>query len=350
MANQTSPEINPSSPKVISRRNFLKGSLELGAGIGSLILFGACKTDKNSDNKIFQPPLETKPGTGPSATEVLSEDRLKEITRGDIRDFAKNLNLQLSEDEIVGNIVLVPTIQAFQAIQASNPAYVPRDEISTPAITTDAKSNYGQKMFFNKASLDHLVNQAPPQLRPQAQVDLIHWVNAHELAHLTAAYYESDELHSMVFEKMLVNHPEIKGKKVEKGFVFGARVYAYVDGKIKNIFQSLEEAEAQAIRFFIVGKRSVPLSITIPNSSEGLGVKTQVDLLNDLLSKMGGPYENNLKTLAKIRTEIGGREKFCRLIGEKFNIHPDEQLFFGMSVLFTIDLADSAGYQTLTRR
>ena len=337
----------------LSRRGFLKATGEAALGVGAVVLFG-CTTNKKPETptpkmpEVKIPQGEQNLGKLPELTEL----QVKDIARIATADFNKVLGFQLSDDEIVEKTNLVPTLEKFQEIVAvSEESYVPKNEIDRAAITSDSRSIHGREIFLNKLSLEQTTSELPnSEQGKSAKFEFVEFIEIHELTHFISSAYRSDQLHDLVYGKMLANIAAFKDKNVQMQFVEGAEVHGLVDGKQVSTFQKLEEAEAFLIGEMVMRKRGKNQTVSWPKAKD-VGAEVQADLLKNLLSKLGrGDVDENLKTLAHLRSEEGGREKFCQLIGERFKIPTQDQLFFSMSVLFAIDLGDRQLYQNLTNR
>lgn len=348
----------PVKERVITRRRLLG---EAAAGAGTVVLFGGCLISPDTplaSHKAEFPTSQLAPRASARPTQERTLTRLPELTQQDIdiaakqavRDFSTVLGIPLPED-FSKNVVLVMSLEDYQKIIAGEEVgYVPNDELTRIAVATESTNPYGHKIFLYKGAVDHVSRSILPNERGrQGRIDHIEHVLVHELAHFVAKEYRSDELFQLVYGKMLANHREIKGKHVDQDIVVGAEIKVVVDEVLKSPFDNLEEAEATIIQTFVTRKRGRPQLASAP-TAEDIGVKAQFDLLSDLVRRLGNDPDEHVKKLATLRMEEGGREIFARSIGERYTIPQADQLFFGMSVLYVINIGDRRGYEQLVNR
>lgn len=174
------------------------------------------------------------------------------------------------------------------------------------------------------------------------RIDFIRFIIGHELGHFLSVSYDSEELQELVYGQIF--RQAIENKLFQPGYVEGAEIKAIVDGRMIAVLQNLDEAEVVLINQFVVNNRG-ERKIVIPVSPEELGVKDEYELLLDLLAKLNPDLKQSIRILAELRSQNGGREKLCRLVGQKFNAKEENQLLFGLAVLLAIDFKDIQSYE-----
>lgn len=334
----------------MSRRVFLKGSFEVAGGV-VILLYGGCTTERQPTS-IPQDRITTPPGKAEiTRLPEVTETNIKNIAKRCIGDFNRVLGFRIPEEEAVSKVNLTADLKTYQdIIKESDIDYQPTDEKDRPGITTDSHHSRGKQIFLYKSAIDEMTKALPAtEQGSKAREDFIEWVINHELSHWVASNYPSAQLHSLVYEKMFAGTDQLRGKQITPDIVVGAKVKAYADGVRKSVFQSLEEAEAFVIGDFVTKRRGRPQVGTFITASD-MEIQPQVDLLLDLLRRIGPNPDDAIKTLASIRTEVGGREKYGKIIGQKFGVVENDQLFFSMSLLYAIDGGDRNLYQRLVSR
>lgn len=271
----------------------------------------------------------------------LRESDVKDAARIAISDFNKVLGLSLKESVILPNIVLVSELSEYQKIIAAQSTnYVPQDETNRWAITTHPGTPYAEKIFVFKPAIEKVTELLPDTAQGrQARTEFLAYVLGHECVHFSAKSYKSRDLHNIVFGKMLANSAPLKGKSIEADGVLGAQLIAKADGQRIGAFQSVEETEAILIGDLIARKNGRPKVSRLPQISD-FGYFAQIDMYRQLLTKVYPGLDEGLKNLAILRMQEGGREKFAEVIEDKYQLAPDEKLFFAMSVLYAIDRGD----------
>lgn len=320
--------------------------MQLTGGLLSMLAFDGCTPGELPKSPTpRRTPTPTLPKIeGKEGLPSLTEREIQEAAAIVVEDYNRVLDLSLDQDEVKEQVVLVKELEEYQAIlKRVEEGYEAGDELKRPAIATHERSPYGRKIFLYQKAIEAMTSRLPNNEKGrQARADFIRFVITHELGHWLGACYESEALHDLIFQKIFKK--SFAGKNIKNGFVKGAEIKATVDGVEKAALQNLEEAEVVVISEFVIKNRADP-KIVVPPSVEEFGIKTQHELLLDLLNKLNPDLNQSIKTLARLRMQEGGREKFCRLIGEKFNARPGDQLFFGLVVLLAIDYADIEIYQ-----
>lgn len=102
-------------------------------------------------------------------------------------------------------------------------------------------------------------------------------------------------------------------------------------------FQFLEEVEADDISYQVFRKENkgwkYSLEFGYPKQAFLFALLINSPMIKDSL----GDQDEVIKTLARLRTQEGGREEWCRLIGEALGKPADEQIPFALEVLSLID-------------
>lgn len=337
--------------KPITRRSLLRRSVEVAAGGAVILLFGGCTTERKPisipQDRVITPSRRSEV----IRLTELTESDIKTIARRSIKDFNRVLGLAIPEEEAVSKVNLIGDLKTYQDIIAESEIdYQPTDEKDRPAITTDSYHSRGRQIFLYKGAIDDMTKYLPATERgTKAREDAIEWIVNHEFSHWVTPNYQSAELHSLVYERMFATLAGFGGRQITPDTVVGAKVKAYVDGVRKSTFQVLEEAEAFIIGDFVTKRRGRPQAGSFITASD-MFIQPQVDLLLEFLRKLGPNIDDTIKTLARMRTEVRGREKYGRFIGEKFGITENDQLFFSMSLLYAIDTGDRNLYQRLVNR
>ncbi len=325
----------------LGRRDFLRVSFFAALG-----LVGAC----TSPATPARPTRASATSTAmPEATvsEPLPEltlSELQEVVGTAVDDYNKILGTNLDRDQASAAVVLVKTETEFQTIvKKLQPSYVATSEKFRPAITGD------NKVYINKSSIVYFTNEFPNTAEGSgARKELLEFVLAHELAHWSAVAYTSPDLYNLVFGKMFKNTAELKNKTVEMDIVQGAEIKAKVDGEVMSSFQNVEEAEATMLGTYVMNKRQGKRFI---KDYPGSTYPARMELLTDLVIKINpNDINSTLQKLAQLRSKMGGREEWAKLIGGTFNIPDSDQLFFALSLLFAIDQGDSQLYKDILSR
>jgi hypothetical protein len=145
---------------------------------------------------------------------------------------------------------------------------------------------------------------------------------------------------------MFANVPGLAGKSLPVGIVHGAEIKTNVDGVEKSAFQNLEEAEA-----IVTGGYSFdhnPNKKIVIDNPNYFGL--QAKMLRDLLTKLPGGFDTSVKTLASLRMQPGGRERWMKEIANAFSIPAGDAYLFSGSVFYAIDSGDGASYLNYTTK
>lgn len=342
-------DIAPKDPfltRTLSRRGFLK---EVGATAGSIILFGGCTTDKKPQPtppiQYPQPTVRTTevaPGLPP-----LTESEVKEVAKTSIKDVNRVLGLQISEDDAVANVLLVPTLEEYQKIWIADGASFPENRLPSEALTTHVYNPNGKKIFLSRPIIDQITKALPSSNEGKnARQEHLEFILDHEFIHWSANSYTSQEIYDVLFRNMFVNHRDYKGKDIKNLGIQGTQVVVEIDGKKIPFFGNLEETEAILISRYVFTNPKIGTTRQLQGTEEGK-YANQINMLRTLLGRVYPDLTEGIKTLAQLRTEKGGREKFCRQIAQFYKVQPELQLYFGLSLLYTIDTGDTNTYQQL---
>lgn len=328
-----------------TRSNFLKKTAALGVTLAVASLYSPSNTKEGHRHKD-EGHIEGLP--------EITQAEFGYITQQSVLDFDRVLGLNISTREVIQKTHLVNLAEYQDALSKNETSYVPGNELVLSAYTSNADSPSGKAIFFYKGAIDHLSRRLPNTNEGQkARVDIIELNVDHELAHWTSAAYPSLEIHNLVFDKIVRDLPAYKGKSITPRMIEGATVQAYADGRKTNVFHNLEEAEAHLIGKYVFDHRGRPVSALsadkIPQAKDSdiFPVISHLVVLLRRLQHHEVNFENSLKMLARLRTEPGGREKFCKIIGEEFRVPAEDQLFFGLNLLYSIDVMDVPGFKRL---
>lgn len=319
----------------IGRREFLRLGAQTGVGLAAAFLVGCNKAENQS---------ATNSGV------ELNQDTVERVSRFAIEDFNRILATNLDIEKTTAQIKLVSSLDEYQQIIGANEqGYIPKDEITRPAITTDQTPQSPKSIYLYNSALTITLSQIPENFREIALNEFIEMVIKHELVHFSSAQYPSPALHDVTYGKIVKNIPEFAGKEIIAGVVEGAEVKATVAGQKKSLFQNLEEAEAFLIGDLAIRKRG-QLPYIEPLTAGDLGIEVQAQLTRDLLTKLNPDLDESLKNLFSLRNKVGGREEYCLQIANSLSgkVRPGEELFFANSVLFLVDVGDAQNYRALT--
>lgn len=319
----------------ISRREFLRiAALSVGAVVTAPLL-NACAGPSNPNIRPTSVPTLI-------SNHELDQAEVSRIARLAINDYNRVLGLNVNAEKAVSSVQMVATLSEYQNILKNmDDSYIPQDETNRIAVTDDKR----KKIYIYKPGYDFYTKTLPQtEQGKQGREEFLEKILTHELAHWAAPEYMSPEIHKVVYGTMLANLPNNKGKPTEDLGVQGAKIYAKVGGEKRTNFKRVEEAEADLISNHVMLKRGKPKTINYPD----IGLANRLRLLGDLIIKLGPDANENVKNLAQLRGQEKGREAICGLIGKTHNKPSSDHLFFGMSVLYAIEVGDETLYRQLT--
>jgi hypothetical protein len=264
--------------------------------------------------------------------EQLGIENIQRVSKFVIENFNKVYETTLSPQEFASSIVLVNTEKEMRDLFAKYQSdYKPNsDPISVFAFTSLKDDPLPNRVFVYKGLIASLTKGATRVQREE----FLEWLLSHEAAHWSNAHYESNELHKTLWGTMVANLPELKGKNVKQGYVDGASIIAYVDGKRVKGLIDCEEAEADIIGNNAMAKRGKPKTINyLPTHDE---VKTE--MMTNLLKSLDLNYEETIKQLVKARTTPNGMEKFYKRVADRYGVVGDRQLIFALTLMYAIQV------------
>lgn len=288
----------------------------------------------------------------PNETEI-TQDGLEKVTKRCVEDFNRLFNIDINNQEITNKVKLVSTNQEFQQIAIQDKTKEYKDSIGHRlAVNMDESSPFGKMIFVNKEAIEETLTSIKREPNYNFLRDeQIEMVMKHELAHFTAKRYMSPALHTVVYGTMFANEPLFRGKRLKESYVQGAGIVTFIeDDPIgKNPFSTLEEAEAFIIADFAMRARGRKLSI-VPFLPEDHGISDQATLLTRVLSRISKDPFTSIPMLQRFRLQEGGRETFCSAIAKAYpelGVPREQELFFGMSVLYTVAKGDARSFEAI---
>lgn len=358
MAESTEAPTETNTPilnRQVSRRSFLRGAvLAVAAAVVAGVAVGRSgQPGQSKDEK--KPTHEILPD--------ITEEEVKGIAKRTVADFNRVLGLNISEEQVIKGIHLVNTEGEYRQILSNigDEDFVDQAIKHSSAVTTPTGSTYGKSIFIYKKAVDKISEEQKlpnNEYGLKGRVNNLEWLVAHELAHWSAAAYPSKEIYDTFFGEIVRNAPEFKGKVIEprdpqrkEVLIEGIGLRALVDGKKTTIFHPLEEAEAFIIGENVFKNKSIPVVGGPFPKHFDQDFFVQANYLLLLLDKLGNRnHDENLKRLAKLRTQIGGQEEFCRIIGQNFDVLPEDQLSFGLRFLYLINYRNVPALNKLFER
>ncbi len=311
----------------MTRKEFLKATMVTGLAIGTGMALEGCTPGT--------PRIEDQAIAG------LTQNTLEQIAGITAYDYSQTLGIDLSAETAKSRVMLIDDLSKYQdLIRSAEVDYYPSDEMNRLAITI------GPIIYVYKPSFMAITRSFDNSLvAREARGEMVEFILTHEFTHGLAPEYPSAILNQIVYGKMLSDI--FRGKTIEPSVVSGAEVMAIVDGVRKSVFQNLDEAESVTIGRYVMDHRGRKNLFAYPPYA---GLEQSLSMFKQLLQKMGNPDET-LKQWAKLRTQVGGREEICKWIAKTFHkdqLSEEDQLFFALSVLYTIDVADANAFQHLT--
>lgn len=332
---ETEPTSRPSKRKRhqnrsggISRRDFLRIAAGGAIGVG-LAAAGYKLIEGQQGGQAEQIFL----------SENVNPDELMTVYNRAIGDYNAVFDTDLSAQDFGNRITFIETISEFQAVMKKVESdYQNQDESQRPAITDD-----NGHIYVNVESIRNLTQDIQSdEVGRKMRAEFVEEILLHELVHQLAFPDKSSALYEVVYNNMFVNILDPQTLMRHQVDVRGAEVYAYSnqDGRVKSVFQDLEEAEAIAISRYVINNRPRgrlidPISSYVPNQSSLFDV-----FLHTLGQRTNQDVGNLITELASTRRQQGGRESWCRTIGSAFGIKSEEQLYFSLSAFYAIEIGN----------